>query len=116
MKYFIIFGPPGAGKGKQSSLLIERYSLRHVSTGQLLREEIAKGTEVGRVAKELIDQGKFVDDNIVLDIIDESSFLPSISALLRILSTITLSSTSSDKTAVTPVLLNLRSILSSASA
>lgn len=70
MKYFIIFGPPGAGKGTQSSLLIERYSLRHVSTGQLLREEIAKGTEVGRVAKELIDQGKFVDDNIVLNIID----------------------------------------------
>jgi adenylate kinase len=71
MKYFIIFGPPGAGKGTQSSLLIEKYGLKHVSTGQLLREEIEKGSQVGKVAKELIDKGQFVDDEIVLEIVKD---------------------------------------------
>jgi adenylate kinase len=71
MKYFIIFGPPGAGKGTQSTLLIEKYGLRHISTGELLRKEIAKGTEVGKIAKELINKGQFVDDKIVLDIIKD---------------------------------------------
>lgn len=71
MKYFIIFGPPGAGKGTQSTLLIEKFGLRHISTGELLREEIAKGSDVGKIAKELINKGQFVDDKIVLDIIKD---------------------------------------------
>ncbi|GAB1474658.1 adenylate kinase [Bacteroidota bacterium] len=71
MKYYIIFGPPGAGKGTQSSLLVERYNLRHISTGQLLRDEIEKKSKTGIIAKELIECGKFVDDSIVLGMISD---------------------------------------------
>jgi adenylate kinase len=69
MKYYIIFGPPGAGKGTQSSLLVEKYKLKHISTGHLLREEIEKMSEVGIIAKGLIEKGSFVDDSIVLEMI-----------------------------------------------
>ncbi len=69
MKHYIIFGPPGAGKGTQSALLVENYKLKHISTGALLRNEINKGSDVGLIAKDLIERGKFVDDYIVLDII-----------------------------------------------
>lgn len=65
MKYFIIFGPPGAGKGTQATPLAERYNLKHISTGELLRGEIAEGTELGKQAKALIDAGSLVPDNIV---------------------------------------------------
>ena len=44
MKYYILFGPPGAGKGTQASAMVERYNLRHISTGELLRNEIAAGS------------------------------------------------------------------------
>ena len=64
-KHFLIFGPPGAGKGTQASLLIDRFGLRHVSTGDLLRREIAAGTELGLKAKTLIDQGLLVPDEVV---------------------------------------------------
>lgn len=69
MKYFIIFGPPGAGKGTQSYLLTEKFNLKHISTGQLLRDEIAKGTEIGIIAKAIIHKGNFVDDSVVLEMI-----------------------------------------------
>ena len=46
MKYYILFGPPGAGKGTQASAMVERYNLHHISTGELLRTEIAAGTEL----------------------------------------------------------------------
>jgi len=69
MKYYIIFGPPGAGKGTQSLLLTERFGLKHISTGQLLRDEIAKGSETGIMAKAVIDKGKFVEDSVVMDMI-----------------------------------------------
>lgn len=69
MRYFIIFGPPGAGKGTQSYLLTEKFNFKHVSTGQLLREEITKGTKTGILAKSLIDQGNFVDDSVVMEMI-----------------------------------------------
>ena len=55
MKYYILFGPPGAGKGTHSTALTEKYNLKHISTGELLRAEIAAGTELGKQAKTLID-------------------------------------------------------------
>ncbi|MCR5708938.1 MAG: adenylate kinase [Bacteroidales bacterium] len=65
MKHFLIFGPPGAGKGTQAVLLVERFNLRHVSTGDLLRREIAAGSELGLKAKSLIDAGQLVPDEVV---------------------------------------------------
>ena len=70
MRYYILFGPPGAGKGTQAKLMVEKYNFRHVSTGDLLRQEIAKGTELGKIAKSLIDNGNFVDDSIVEQMIE----------------------------------------------
>lgn len=69
MKYYIIFGPPGAGKGTQSHLLTEKYGLRHISTGELLRKEIEAGTETGIIAKDLIDRGKFVEDHLIIEMV-----------------------------------------------
>ena len=65
MKHYLIFGPPGAGKGTQAAKLVERFGLRHVSTGDLLRRQIAEGTELGLKAKHLIDQGLLVPDEVV---------------------------------------------------
>lgn len=73
MKYYILFGPPGAGKGTQASAMAEKYNLRHISTGALLRKEIAEGTELGIKAKALIDAGSLVPDEIVEGMI-ESEF------------------------------------------
>ena len=70
MKYYILFGPPGAGKGTQANLMVDKFNLHHVSTGDLLRAEIAKGTELGLLAKSLIDKGNFVDDSIVEQMIE----------------------------------------------
>ena len=65
MKHFLIFGPPGAGKGTQAAKMIEHFGLRHVSTGDLLRREIAAGSELGLKAKALIDKGELVPDEVV---------------------------------------------------
>ena len=73
MKYFILFGPPGAGKGTQAASMVEKYNLRHISTGELLRREIAAGSELGLKAKSLIDAGALVPDEIVEGMI-ESEF------------------------------------------
>lgn len=70
MKYCILFGPPGAGKGTQADAIAQRYKLRHISTGALLREEIAAGTALGLTAKELIDAGSLVPDKVVEEMID----------------------------------------------
>jgi len=70
MKYYVLFGPPGAGKGTQASALVERYNLKHISTGELLRGEIAAGTELGLKAKELISKGCLVPDEVVEGMID----------------------------------------------
>ena len=65
MKYFILFGPPGAGKGTHAAPMAKKYNLKHLSTGELLRAEIAEGTELGLKAKELIDGGNLVPDEVV---------------------------------------------------
>lgn len=64
-KYYILFGPPGAGKGTQAGSLAGEYNLKHISTGELLRAEIAAGTELGKQAKDLIDNGLLVPDSVV---------------------------------------------------
>ena len=69
MKYYIIFGPPGAGKGTQAIPMSEKYNLLHISTGDLLRSEIAAGTPLGKIAKELIEKGNFVPDHVVEDML-----------------------------------------------
>ncbi len=73
MKYYVLFGPPGAGKGTQAGSMVERYHLCHLSTGELLRSEIAAGTELGKQAKALIDAGNLVPDEVVEGMI-ESKF------------------------------------------
>ena len=73
MKYYILFGPPGAGKGTQATSMVEKYNLHHISTGALLRKEIAAGTELGLQAKSLIEAGKLVPDEVVEGMI-ESEF------------------------------------------
>ena len=69
MKYFILFGPPGAGKGTQAGAMAQRYNLCHLSTGELLRSEIAAGTPLGAKAKALIEEGNFVPDQMVEEMI-----------------------------------------------
>jgi len=69
MLNLVLFGPPGAGKGTQSQKLIEKYGLIHLSTGDLLRSEIAQGTELGLEAKKLMDHGMLVPDNVVIGMI-----------------------------------------------
>ena len=70
MLNIVLFGPPGAGKGTQSAKLIETYQLAHLSTGDLLRSEIAGGTELGLKAKGLMDAGLLVPDEVVIGMID----------------------------------------------
>ena len=66
----IIFGPPGSGKGTQSDRLVEKYGLIHLSTGNLLREEISNKTALGVAAKNFIDQGQLVPDELVVAMVD----------------------------------------------
>ncbi|SRR6266404_4642827 len=65
----ILFGPPGSGKGTQSEKLVEKYGLVHLSTGNLLREEIANRTPLGLEAKNFIDKGQLVPDEVVIGMI-----------------------------------------------
>lgn len=66
-----LFGPPGAGKGTQSIKLIEKYNLAYISTGNILREEIAEGSELGLKAKSVIETGGLVSDEIIVQIIEK---------------------------------------------
>jgi len=66
-----LFGPPGAGKGTQSKMLIEKYNLAYISTGDILRKEIAEGSELGLQAKDIIKKGGLVPDEIIVQIIEE---------------------------------------------
>ena len=66
----ILFGPPGSGKGTQSEKLVEKYKLIHLSTGNLLRSEIAEKTPLGVEAKHFIDKGQLVPDEVVIGMVD----------------------------------------------
>lgn len=70
MLNIVLFGPPGAGKGTQSENLINKYGLVHLSTGDILRSEIARGSDLGRRAKEIMDRGELVGDDIVIGMIE----------------------------------------------
>lgn len=65
----ILFGPPGSGKGTQSEKLISKYSLKHLSTGDLLRSEISRKTPLGMEAKHFMDKGQLVPDEVVIGMI-----------------------------------------------
>lgn len=68
----VIFGAPGSGKGTQSDYIVEKYGLVHLSTGDILREEIAKGSEVGKIAEGLISKGHFVPDDVIITVLDNA--------------------------------------------
>jgi len=69
---FIIFGPPGSGKGTQSEKLIEKYGLKHLSTGDLLRSELANQTPLGMEARKFMDRGQLVPDEVVIGMISSA--------------------------------------------
>ena len=64
----MLFGPPGAGKGTQAQLLADRYELAHVSSGDIFRHNLRQGTPLGLRAKEYMDRGELVPDEVVIDI------------------------------------------------
>ena len=70
----ILLGPPGCGKGTQSQKLINEFGFVQLSTGDMLRAAISKGTEIGVEAKSIIDKGELVSDEIVIDIVRERIF------------------------------------------
>ena len=69
MFILVLFGPPGAGKGTQAEKLIEKYGFNHISTGEVIREQIRKGTELGRSVQSYIEKGQLAPDGLVIDII-----------------------------------------------
>lgn len=69
MKNIVIFGAPGSGKGTQSDKLIAKYGFNHISTGDVLRNEIKNGTELGKTAKSYIDKGQLIPDDLMVSIL-----------------------------------------------
>ncbi len=70
MLNIVLFGPPGAGKGTQSEKIIEKYGLLHLSTGDILRSQVAAQTQLGIMAKEYMDKGLLVPDEVMIGMID----------------------------------------------
>ena len=67
----VLFGGPGSGKGTQSEKLIKEYGLHHISTGEVLRDHIRRETELGKIAKEYIDEGQLIPDDLMIRILDD---------------------------------------------
>jgi len=70
MLNLVLFGPPGAGKGTQSKKLLEKYGLVHLSTGDVLRQEIAENTSLGAEAKAFMEKGELVPDRVIIGMVD----------------------------------------------
>ncbi len=68
----VIFGGPGSGKGTQSDLIIEEYGLFHISTGEVLRDHINRGTELGKIADSFISVGKLIPDELVINVLGKT--------------------------------------------
>lgn len=68
----LLFGPPGVGKGTQAELLVKRYNLKHISTGDILRDEIKNNSPLGNKVKKILEEGKLVSDDIMIEIIRET--------------------------------------------
>ena len=71
MLNIIIFGPPGCGKGTQSSLIINKYNLNHLSTGDVFRKNIKEKSRLGELAKKYMDHGKLVPDQVTIDMLND---------------------------------------------
>ena len=71
MLNIVLFGPPGAGKGTQSEFLITDYQLIHLSTGDLFRKHLGEGTELGKMAKGFMNEGKLVPDEVVIGMVED---------------------------------------------
>lgn len=69
MPNIVLFGAPGSGKGTQSEKLIQKYNLHHISTGELLRDHIARQTELGKLADSYISKGQLIPDDLMIDIL-----------------------------------------------
>ena len=72
----ILFGPPGAGKGTQADILIKKYNIVQISTGDMLREEVKLGTQLGKAAKSIMDKGNLVSDEIIISMIEKRIIKP----------------------------------------
>ena len=71
MLNLVLFGAPGSGKGTQSAKLIDEYGLYHISTGELLRDHIKRGTELGKIADSYISKGNLIPDDLMISILDD---------------------------------------------
>lgn len=67
----ILLGGPGAGKGTQSTFIIDRYNIPQISTGDMLRSEISSGSDIGKQAKQLMDGGNLVPDDLIIELVDQ---------------------------------------------
>jgi adenylate kinase len=71
MLNIVLFGPPGAGKGTQSEKIIEKYHLTHLSTGDLFRKHLGEGTDLGKLARKYMDEGRLVPDEVVIGMVED---------------------------------------------
>jgi len=67
--HVVLLGPPGAGKGTQAKQIVDKYGLTHLSTGDILRDEVARATDLGKTAKEFMNRGDLVPDQLIIDMI-----------------------------------------------
>lgn len=71
MLNIVIFGAPGSGKGTQSAKIVDLYGLYHISTGEVLRDQIARGTELGKIADSFISKGNLIPDDLMVSILED---------------------------------------------